>query len=294
MSYLLHILILVHLYIILASSLNLLAGYSGLLSLCAAGFFGIGAYTTALTTLNLHWPWPAATAAAMLVSGLAAGAIGGASIRFRDDYFAIATFAFQVLLSTTMVNWVELTRGSMGLPGIPAPRILGWFIDTRFDFVCLSLVLAAIAFALQWRLVNSPYGRLLRCIREDEVLVQSLGRNVVALKVSAFVASAMFAALAGSIYGPYLTYIDPGAFTIYESIFILAIVIIGGAGNLWGSIIGAAFLVAMPEALRFLGFPSAFSSSLRQILYGLLLAACMTWRPQGFVGRYGFQEGRNR
>lgn len=294
MSYLLHVGVLVALYGVLATSLNLLAGYTGLLSLCAAGFFGVGAYAEALLTADLGWPWALAMAAALGLTAFLAVGIGAASVRFRDDYFAIATFAFQVILTTLMVNWVEVTRGPMGIPGIPPPSLFGWQVESRVDYLIVSLALAVATFLLLRRLVASPYGRLLRAVREDEVLVESLGRNVVYLKVSAFVVGAVLSALAGSIYAPYISYIDPGSFTIYESIFILAIVIIGGAGSLWGSLVGAVFLVAMPEALRFLGLPSNLASGARQILYGALLAACMAWRPQGFIGRFGFQERSRR
>lgn len=290
MSYLLHILILVEVYVVLAAALNLLAGYVGLLSLCTAAFFGTGAYATSLLVLRLDWPWMPALGAGMLLAGVLAALIGAVSMRFRGDFFAIASFSFQIILSSVMVNWVEVTQGPLGIAGIPQPDLFGWRPASRVDYLLLYLVFAVAAFALLLRLVRSPYGRLLQAIREDETLAQSFGKDVLAAKMSTFVCGAMVTAMAGGLYAPYISYIDPGSFTVNESIFILAIVIIGGAGNLWGSALGAAFLVTVPELLRFLDVSPNVAANLRQILYGLLLAACMIWRPQGIGGRFRFEE----
>ena len=138
------------------------------------------------------------------------------------------------------------------------------------------------------RIVKSPFGRLLKAIREDEVFIQAVGRDVSSAKVKVFIISASLASLAGVIYATYITYIDPTSFTIMESIFIISIVIIGGAANLKGSVLGAAFLVAFPELLRFVGLPNSIAANIRQILYGALLVVMMMWRPQGFLGEYSF------
>lgn len=290
MSYFVHILILVEIYVVLAASLNLLAGYVGLLSLCSAAFFGTGAYTASLLVIDRGWPWLAALGAAMLLAGLLAAVLGGIAMRFRGDFFAIASFSFQMILGSAMLNWVEVTQGPLGLAGIPPPSLFGWSPGSRTDYLLLYLAFAVLAFAVVLRLARSPYGRLLQAVREDEVLARSLGKDVLRARMSAFVCGAVITALAGGLYAPYVSYIDPGSFTVNESIFILAIVILGGAGNLWGSLLGAAFLVAAPELLRFLDVPPNVAANLRQILYGLLLAACMVWRPQGLFGRFAFEE----
>ena len=288
MSYLLDILVQVNLYVAVAVALNLLAGYTGMLSLCMAAFFGTGAYAAALLPLRLDWPWPLAVGAGVAISGILAILIGAATMRFRDDYFAIATFALQVIVTSLMINWVDITQGPLGVAGIAPPVLFGWQVDERLEFLLLAVAFAAGTVALSLRLVRSPYGRLLRTIREDEILAQALGKNVAAARMSAFVVGAVFAAAAGAIYAPYVSYIDPYSFDVNESIFILAIVIIGGAGNIWGAVFGAAFLATLPEALRFLDA----GASWRQIVYGALLAGCMVWRPQGFFGRYAFQGTR--
>jgi branched-chain amino acid transport system permease protein len=275
-------------------SLNLLAGYTGLLSICHAAFYGIGAYLTALLALKLELPWLATVPVSAAFTGLIAWAIGKIALRFRDDLFVIVTFSFQVIIYGLMLNWTSLTQGPMGLPGIPQPSVAGWQVGETWEFLILTTVFAACAFVILWRLVNSPYGRCLKGIREDEIYVASVGKSTAEFKTSAFVVAAVLAGLCGSFYAGYISFIDPSSFTVSESIFILAIVIVGGAGSLWGPIVGAFVLVLLPELLRFLGLPSSLAANIRQILYGSLLVAFMLWRPRGFLGEYAFQREEAR
>lgn len=292
MNYILHIFILVGLFSLLASALNLLAGYTGLLSLCQASFYGLGAYVSAILLLR-GWNWIEATIMSILISGLVGAAVGSVLLRYRGDYFVIATFSFQIVVTNLMLNWTELTRGPLGIVGIPRPRLLNWTVSSNADFFVLVIVIAAATFTMLSLLLRSPYGRTLRAIREDEVFVQSVGKNVAYHRVSVFVISSAIGAIAGSVYAVYVTYIDPSTFRLQESIFILSIVIIGGAGNIWGSVLGATLLVTLPEALRFVGFPPTVAANLRQVLFGVVLVTCMLWRPTGLVGEYIF-EGRSR
>ena len=131
---------------------------------------------------------------------------------------------------------------------------------------------------------------MLRAIREDEVFAQAMGKDVAAFKVKVFMIGAGLAAISGVLYATYISYIDPTSFTVMESIFIISIVIIGGAGNLWGSVLGAAVLIALPELLRFIGLPNSVAANIRQMLYGGLLVAFMLWRPRGFIGEYTFYK----
>jgi branched-chain amino acid transport system permease protein len=294
MDYVLHILILVGLYSVLGMSLNLLAGYSGLLSICHAAFYGIGAYATALLALKLQLPWLITVPLSAACTGLIAWAIGKIALRFRDDLFVIVTFSFQVIIYGLMLNWTSLTQGPMGLPGIPQPSVVGWQLSDNWEFLTLTTVFATCAFVILWRLVKSPYGRCLKGIREDEIYVASVGKSTAEFKTSAFVVAAVLAGLCGSFYAGYISFIDPSSFTVSESIFILAIVIVGGAGSLWGPIVGAVVLVLLPELLRFLELPSSVAANIRQILYGSLLVAFMLWRPQGFLGEYAFQREEAR
>jgi branched-chain amino acid transport system permease protein len=193
-----------------------------------------------------------------------------------------------MLYFCTFKGVIELTHGPLGIPGIPQPVIFGWTIQSQLGFVTLSATLGIFAYFVVGRIATSSFGRVLRAIREDEVFAQAMGKNTLRFKVSAFAVSAALAASAGSLYAHYTTYIDPTSFTVMESILVISMVIIGGAGSRWGPVIGAVVLVTLPEALRFLGLPSAVAANLRQVIYGILLVLMMMVRPQGLVGRYGF------
>jgi len=294
MEYLLHILILIGIYIILSVSLNLIAGYAGLLSIAHAAFYGVGAYVAALMALKVQSPFLVNMVFAVILSGLLGVLVGIPSLRIRDDYFVIATFAFQVITFSVLNNWVSFTGGPMGLPGIPRPAIFGLEISSHTGFLILVGCLCAFTVWLSHRIVRSPFGRVLKSIREDEVFAQAAGKNVAAYKVTVFVIGAGLAAIAGVMYAYYISFIDPTSFTVMESIFIISIVIIGGAGSLWGPVVGAVLLVTLPEALRFIGLPTSVAANIRQILYGGLLVAFMMWRPQGFMGEYTFQKDSSR
>ena len=294
MIYLLHILIFIGIYIILSISLNLLTGYTGILSIGHAAFYGIGAYVAALMALKLNSPFLLNIFLAIIASAIIGVLVGIPSLRIKDDYFIIATFAFQIITFSILNNLVSFTGGPMGLPGIPQPVIFGIKISSHLSFLILIAILCAFTFYVSNRIVKSPFGRILKAIREDEVFTQSLGKNISAYKVKIFMISAGLAAIAGVMYATYITYIDPTSFTVMESIFIISIVIIGGAGNLWGSVLGATVLVMLPEALRFIGLPNAVAANIRQMLYGGLLVVFMLWRPSGFIGEYSFNKSNGK
>lgn len=289
MEYLLHIIILIGIYVILAESLNLIVGYTGLLSIAHAAFYGVGAYVAALMALKLGSPFVVNIICAVIISGFLGGLVGIPSLRIKDHYFVIATFAFQVITFSILNNWVSFTGGPTGLPGIPQPMIFGWKISSHLEFLLLVGAFAVFVFLVCQRIVQSPFGRVLTAIREDEVFALAAGKNVAVYKVAVFTIGSGMAAIAGALYAHYISFIDPTSFTVMESIFIISIVIIGGAGSLWGPVIGAVVLVMLPEVLRFVGLPSSVAANIRQILYGGLLVAFMMWRPQGLVGKYGFQ-----
>ncbi|MBI1927590.1 branched-chain amino acid ABC transporter permease [Candidatus Poribacteria bacterium] len=290
MEYLLHILILIGIYLIAAASLNLVAGYTGLLSIAHAAFYGVGAYAVALMGLKFGVSFWMSLPCAMLTAALLGAIVAIPSLRMHDDYFVLATFALQVIVTSVMTNWVGITGGPLGLPGVPQPVLFGVTLSVHWQMLLMVWTIAVLIFWLLRRLVRAPFGRVLRAIREDEVFAQSLGKPVTEFKIKAFVLSAALAAVAGSLYAVYITFIDPTSFTVQESIFMLAIVIIGGAGNLWGTVLGAAVLVTLPEVLRFVGLPSAIAANVRQILYGGLLAIMMLWRPQGLLGEFTFHS----
>jgi len=284
MEYLLHLLILVGIYVMLSQSLNLSAGFGGMISLAHAGFYGVGAYTAALLAVNYQLPFLLVLPVAMLLSGLLALIVSAIALRTIDDYFIICTLGIQVVVFSLMNNWMSLTRGPLGIPGIPSISLFGIEIESKWMFLLLVLFFVTLIFFFLKKLTDSSFGRTLRALSEDEIFTQSLGKNVYLSKVIAFTVGAMLAAIPGVLYTHYISYIDPTSFTVDESIFILSIVIIGGMRNLWGSVIAAAFLVFLPEALRFVGMPNAIAANMRQIIYGGILIFMMFRYSKGFIG----------
>lgn len=254
-----------------------------MVSLAHAGFYGIGAYATAILSVNFNFPFIATLPIAMLISGLIALIVSVIALRTVDDYFIIITLGIQVVIFSVMNNWMGLTRGPLGIPGIPPISLFGFEFNDKIPFLILSLVLAGLVFYLLNNITSSPFGRVLKALSKDEIFTQSLGKDVYKAKITSFTIGAMFAAIPGVLYAHYISYIDPTSFTIDESIFILSIVIIGGMRNLWGSAIAAAFLIILPEALRFVGMPNNIAANMRQIIYGAILIFAMFKYSKGFI-----------
>jgi branched-chain amino acid transport system permease protein len=288
MEYILHILVICGIYSILTLSLNLIVGYTGLVSIGHAAFFCIGAYISALLSLNLGMsPW-----IGLILAGCGAGVlglvIGTPSLRLKGDYLALATVGAGIIVYQIVKNWVSVTRGPMGLPGIPSFSVFGYILDATWSYLILVISITAISVFVIRRLVIGSYGRVLKSIREDETASQMLGKNTVGYKLQVFVVGAFFAGIAGSLYAHYITFIDPSSFTLLESVTILLMVILGGMASIRGSLVGAVVLVIFPELLRFLGMPSSVAAPVRQMIYGLLLVILMMKRPQGLFGKFRF------
>ncbi len=287
MNYIIHIIIVINIYIILTVSTNLLVGMANLLSLGQAAFYGIGAYFAVFALMTLNLPLLPALILVMIISALFSLLIAYPSLRLKGDYFILATLGFQIIVFTVLYNWVDVTRGPYGIPGIPAPKLFGFLIVTGLiPFLILSAVLAGFTIFIFYKLIHSPFGRVLKGLRDDELAVMSLGRDVTKFKIWAFAISSAFIGIAGMLYATYVTYIDPTSFNLDEAIFILAAVLIGGTGNIKGPVVGAVFVVILPELLRFVGFPDSIAANLRQIVYGLALIFLMRYRPQGLAGVY--------
>jgi len=289
MDYLIHIMIMTGIYVILALSLNLIMGYTGIPAFGHAAFSCAGAYCSALFVIQVG----VSTWMALLIGGMAAmilgTAIGMSSFRLKDDYIALTTFGTAIIVYTIANNWVSVTKGPNGLAGIPGFSMLGYEFSTNWSYLILVLFFVILTIFLINRIVNSPYGRILKGIREDEIAVSAMGKNINLYKNSVFMIGAFFAGIAGSLYAHYITFIDPSSFTIMESITILLMVVFGGMGSIRGSIVGAIVLVILPEILRFIGLPSSIAAPLRQMIYGLLLIILMIKRPQGLMGVYKFR-----
>ena len=199
---------------------------------------------------------------------------------------AIATLGFGEIIRSIMKNWVSLTRGPLGLPGIPKASLIITF-DTQLKFLILSIILAALTVLIISKIVHSPFGRVLRAIREDELAAQSIGKNISKYKIIAVIVGSAFAGIAGSLYAHYITFIDPSTFTLTETITIVLMVVLGGLGSITGSIAGAVILVLLPEPLRFLQLPSSIVAAVRQMIYAILLIVLMLYKPKGL-----FEEKR--
>ncbi len=288
MEYLLHILVISGIYIILTLSLNLIVGFTGLPSLGHIAFTCVGAYTSSMLALNYGIPpWIGLVIGACIAS-ITGLIVGFAAIQLKGDYLAFATFGLGVIVYAVSKNWVALTRGPMGLPGIPGFTIPGFELRPVWAYLLLVTIFVFITAFIINRIVHSPFGRILKSIREDELASLSIGKDINKYKLMVFVIGAFFAGIAGSLYAHYITFIDPSSFTPMESITVLLMVVFGGMGSMKGSFLGALVLVIFPEMLRFLGMPGSFAAPLRQMIYGLLLIILMIKRPQGIIGKYRF------
>ncbi len=293
MEYVLHLFILICFYTMLSQSLNFSAGFSGLISLTHAGFYGIGAYVTAILSTYYSTSFWLTIPLAMLMSGSMALIVSLIALRTVDDYFIICTLGIQVILFSIMNNWMEVTRGPLGIPGIPSIQLFGINLENKTSFLILSLLFVAIIWFILKNISESGFGKTLIAISEDEIYSQSIGKNVYLSKTISFTLSAMMAAVPGTLYAHYISYIDPTSFTVNESIFVLSIVIIGGLGNLTGSFFASAFLVLLPEALRFVGMPDSIAANMRQIIYGLILVIVMMNGKNGVSELFASKPGNH-
>ncbi len=283
-AYIIHLLILIGIYLILAISMQLAMGFSGLLNLVHIAFYAIGAYISALLALaGLPW-W-----ICFLLAGIGAMLFGFLlaipTNKLKGDYLALATLAFTFVIYAITLNWTGLTRGPLGLPGIPKPSLFGFAFSSNFSFLILTFVIVLISYFIIRKITKSPFGRVLQATRDDELATRVLGKNTFKLKSYSLWISAFFAGIAGSLYAHYITFIDPSSFTLLQIIPIIAIVIIGGLASLKGTIIATIILVLLPEPLRFIGFPSSIVGPARQMIYALLLLLILVKKPKGFYGK---------
>ena len=283
-AYFIHLAILVGIYLILALSLQLALGYTGLINLGHIAFFAIGAYISALLTLN-GTPFIIAILLAGIISAFFGFLLSIPTNKLKGDYLALATLAFTFVVYAVTLNWISLTRGPLGLPGIPKPSLFGLSFSSNLSFLILTTLITLAVFFIIKRIVDSSFGKALEATRDNELATRVLGKNTFKIKSVALATSAFFAGIAGSLYAHYITYIDPSSFTIMQLIPILCIVIIGGLASLKGTIIATIILILLPEPLRFIGFSSSVVGPMRQITYALILLLILIYRPKGFFGK---------
>jgi branched-chain amino acid transport system permease protein len=269
-------------FLILSQSLNLMLGYVGLLSLGTSAFFGVGAYVSALLALNFKTAFLACFLAAGLGSALLAACVGIPFLRLSRHSFVVGTLAFLLICDLVSRNWTSVTRGPMGLPGIPSPRfnlpgLPPIAITSKVAYYYLTLILVCLVLIFFVKLINSRLGRAFRAIRDDEVLAKSMGIDTLKYKWIAFILSAFIAAIAGSYYAHYIMFVDPLIFDLYYLEYILIAVIVGGAGTIWGVVAGAFIFTILPEFLRLAG-------GLRLVIYGFVLLLSIHLIPEGIGG----------
>jgi branched-chain amino acid transport system permease protein len=283
-------------YTIAALGLNVVTGYCGMLTLAQAGYFAVGAYTYALASTVLGWNALASAALGVASAALLSLAVSLPAWRFRGDSYVVVSLAVQVLLVSGFSNWyrqgaavgslANLTNGVLGIPGVPRPTAFG---VTASSVASMALTLALLCLAFCRALLRSPWGRLLKCMRDDELATRGLAKNVHALKIQAMAFSCAMIGLAGALYASYVSFVDPALASLDNSVLMLAMLIVGGMGNLTGPVAGAFALIAIPVGLRFAHIPDAVAANVRLGMYGVLLVVMMRLRPQGLAGEYRFE-----
>lgn len=285
MDYLLHILIVFLIYVIFAASLNLELGYTGLYNFGHVAFFGIGAYTSALLSLS-GYPVGLSMICAMVLAGIIGALLAVPALRLSGDYFGIATLSFGEIVRLFFLNERWLTKGPMGLPGIPRPVWIDAGVAGLPRYLLFCLVLTIMVCFVARRITRSPFGRTLKVIREDEYVAQALGKNVLSFKIRAVALGSLLAGLAGSLWAHYISYISPSDFTLTETILVLLCVVLGGRGTNFGPILGAFLIICFQEIIRFLPVPPDFDrflAPLQGIVYGAILVLLMLKRPEGLL-----------
>ncbi len=283
-AYLIHLAILIGIYLILALALQINIGFTGQFNLGIIAFFAIGAYTSALLTLN-GFPFIFGIIMAGIISIIFGFILAIPTNKLKGDYLALATLGFSFVVYAILLNWVELTRGPLGLPGIPKPEIFGFVFKDNLLFLILTVIIAVISYFVVNRITKSEFGKVMAAVRDDELMAKNLGKNTEKIKMYSLGTAAFFAGIAGSLYASYITFIDPSSFTFLQIIPILLIIVIGGIASIRGTLIATIIIILLPEPLRFIGFPSSVIGPMRQIIYALILLIILVYLPKGLFGK---------
>jgi len=281
--YHLHTLIMAGIFAVLALSLNLLLGYTGQLSLGHAAFFGIGAYAIGLLIVKLEWSAWIGLLAAIVLPAVAGYVIGRLALKLRGAYFVLLTISFAGCVSLVSVNWMDLTNGPLGLPGVPPleialPGLPALSLRTKSAFYYVVLAAVALSYLVCLALIRSRVGRALVALRENETLAASVGIDGTHYLVLAAVVSAAMAGFGGGLYAHYTRFVSPEVFLFTYTVTMVIMVVAGGKGTLAGPIVGAVLFTVLPEALR-----AATSWQWQMLLYGILLVGVLFFMPEGIV-----------
>lgn len=286
MEYLSHTLNLAFTFVVLTVSLNLILGYGGMASMAHAAFFCIGGYVSTIVTMNFDWNFLVGVPIAIIATAAFGGILAAPFIKVQEEYLILFTIAFQMVIFHLMLSLYNITGGDSGIFGVPSPKLFGFAMETPVHFLPFMALFVFIVYWVCLKVTKSPFGRVLKGTREDEQTVSSLGKNVIKFKVIIFMVGTGIAAGAGSIFAHYTQFISPAIGSLDESILIIAMVVLGGTANLWGSAVGAFLLIIIPEILNFLPGASDLIVPLRGFIYGVLLILFMRFRPEGLVPEY--------
>ena len=267
---------LIAIYVIVVLGLNLFIGYTGQISLGHAAFFAIGAYGSALGTATLGWSaWPVMLLVA-LAAAFIAFAVGLPALKLSGHYLAMATLGFNIVIYTLLVQWDTVTGGPSGFSGIPYLSVGGLVFDTEIRIHYLVWTFAMISLLSSLNLVRSGTGRGLAALAQDETAAAALGVNIRSAKVKVFVMSAVLASLAGSLFAHCYAFVSPDSFNIFVSVDFVIMVVVGGMGSIWGTLLGTAFITLLPEWIEAL-------DTYKDIIHGLILVLILLFLPQGLV-----------
>ena len=281
MEYVYSILILIGLYVIMASSFNLIIGFGGLISIAHPIFFALSAYCSALANMHFGVPIPLAIALGALFAMLMSVMLSLPSLRVSGDYLLIASIGFQLGFVEVIKN-VDFAGGAGGLTNIASMYSGPW---RSIAFLATVAVLAAAVVALVHRLTHGEYGRAIQAMRDDEECFASLGRNAMKIKITIFAIGSGLAGLAGALYAHYFQFLSPEQFGIIQSALILTMVVVGGMGSTWGPVVGALLLTALPQAITFLNLPPSVMAPLQGMLYTGLVLVFLFVRPAGLIAK---------
>lgn len=288
MEYLIHIALFITTFGIAALGVNLLVGYTGLLSVGQAIYSGIGGYMVAILTVEKGMNFFPAAVIGIATAVAMAFVMGLLLSKFSEDYYTLVTVGFNVIFVSVLFSWSSLTRGSYGIPGVARPHIPFFDLHINFNYLIFCAIIFFGVYLLSHALVKSSFGRVLQAIREDQKAVQVFGYRVFYYKLLIYMIAAGFGALGGALFAPYLSFIEPSGFTVLESIYTLSAVVLGGLANIRATILGIAILVILPELLRFVGLPTEVAAQMRNLIFGLLLIVLMIYKPEGLMGKYKF------
>jgi len=278
MEYVISLLVLIGLYVILSTSFNLIIGFGGLVSIAHPIFFALGAYTVGVLSSQFELHPVLSIAAGGAVALLASFMLSLPSLRISGDYLMITSIGFQLGLIEIIKN-LDFLGGASGLSGIP--NIVDEHRSVVFAVISLVLAVASVL-TVRW-LVKGPYGRAIQAMRDDELAFSALGRNAMNLKMTIFALGSGMAGVAGGVYAYYYQYLTPDQFQILQSSMILTMVVVGGMGSVYGPVVGAVLLLALPEGITFLNLPSQIMGPLQGVIFTLLVIVFLFLRPQGLI-----------